>query len=151
MRYRALLMTCALVAASACGAPSQRGAALYGEGRYIEAAEAFERTEERLPDSSSTECAEYGLYRGLTFLRLDDLKGARQWLSYASSVERKNPDGLSEAEQRALRDAWAELERRSREQSDTPEPALTEVAASEAPQPPGAGRNGNGHRSVRTQ
>lgn len=150
MRYRALLMTCALVAVSACGTPSQRGAALYGEGRYIEAAEVFERTEKRLPESSSTERAEYGLYRGLTFLRLDDLRGARQWLSYTSSVERNNP-GLSEAEQRALRHGWAELERRSREQTDGPQPALPEFAESDAQQPRGAGQHANGQRSVRTQ
>lgn len=150
MRSRVLLVTCCLAAASACGTPAERGAALYGEGRYIEAAEVFERTEGRLATAASGECAEYGLYRGLTFLRLDDLRGARQWLAYASSVERRNPGRLSGSQQLALEHGWTELERRSRELAEAPEPVTGRVAETYAEQVPrGAGPNANGHRSVR--
>jgi hypothetical protein len=55
---------------SACGVQYvSRGAALYGDGRYIEAEEVFERSEARLGDSSASERARFGLYRGATATR----------------------------------------------------------------------------------
>jgi len=135
-----------------CGASAERGPALYGQGRYIEAAEVFERTEPRLARSSAEDCARYGLYRGLTFLRLDDLRGAREWLSYASSVERKHPGQLSSDERRSLERAWAELARRSKDQGESPSAPAGAVAATDPEAVPHvAGPTANGRRSVRTE
>ena len=62
-----------LVSATACGGHYvSRGSALYDEARYVEAAEVFERTEDRLVSSSNAERARFGLYRGATFLKLGD-------------------------------------------------------------------------------
>jgi hypothetical protein len=92
----------------------QRCETLYQERRYIEAAEAFERTEQRLTRASAEERAEYGLYRGLTFLHLDDLASARTWLGYAYAVERAVPGALAPDERTLLGNGWAELDQRTR-------------------------------------
>jgi hypothetical protein len=87
----------ALVAMSlgACGSHYvARGATLYGEGHYVEAEEVFERTEGRLAESSSSERARFGLYRGATFLKLGDAMHAARWLGYARSVMSSDPDAL---------------------------------------------------------
>ena len=86
----------ALVALSgACGAHYvNRGTELYSDGRYVEAAEVFERTEAQLADSSSSERARFGLYRGATFLKLGDAVHAARWLGYARSVVTQDPDAL---------------------------------------------------------
>ncbi len=146
MRFRALSLAFVVVTAGGCGTSAQRGAALYGDGRYIEAAEVFERTEARLPRCDGDERAEYGLYRGLTFLRLDDVNSARQWLSYAASVERREPGSLSDDERRALARAQAEAERRAAEQP-APAPKVEAVAASDSALH--LGTSANGRRSVR--
>jgi hypothetical protein len=104
----------ALLALLGCSRYVQRGEVLYREHRYIEAAEAFERTEDRLSQSSTEERAEYGLYRGLTFLYLDDVASARLWLGYAYAVVRKAPDTLHREEQTLLDRGWAEVDQRSR-------------------------------------
>lgn len=103
-------LACAL---GGCSHYVQRGEALYREHRYIEAAEAFERTETRLPSSTSEERAEYGLYRGLTFLYLDDLGGARTWLGYAYSIVQKAPGALHQEERALLGRGFVELDQRS--------------------------------------
>jgi tetratricopeptide (TPR) repeat protein len=87
----------------ACGAHSiQRGRDLYADGRYVEAAEVFERSEERIEGASLSERAEYGLYRGATFYALGDFEHARRWLSFSYDVSRVNPDALSDDEQQLL-------------------------------------------------
>jgi hypothetical protein len=84
---------------SACGGHYvTRGADLYGDGRYVEAEEVFERTEERLSASSATERARFGLYRGATFLKLGDAVHAARWLGYARSVVTSEPGALSSDE-----------------------------------------------------
>jgi hypothetical protein len=83
----------------ACGSHYvSRGATLYGDGHYVEAEEMFERTEGRLADSSSSERARFGLYRGATFLKLGDPVHAARWLGYARSVMSSDPDALSAAD-----------------------------------------------------
>ena len=107
----ALTAAFAVAGASACAAPYvNRGATLYEHGRYIEAAEVFERTEYRLAESPDGERARYALYRGLTFVQLGDLGHARLWLSYAYQVERKEPGTLGKAELGIIESAWAEVE-----------------------------------------
>jgi hypothetical protein len=83
--------------ATACGGHYvSRGTTLYDEARYVEAAEVFERTEDRLASSSSAERARFGLYRGATFLKLGDTTHAARWLGYARSVVQSEPDALAD-------------------------------------------------------
>lgn len=107
------LCACTVLLLSAgCNTYVQRGSTLYHEGHYVEAAEVFERTEQRLPSAKTRECAEYGLYRGLTLLALGDFRNAHRWLSYAYEVERTGP-GTLQAHQRAMLDrGWNDLNRR---------------------------------------
>lgn len=106
----ALVLLVGLV--SACSGYVKRGSALYADGRYIEAAEVFERTEARLDESNPRQQAEYGLYRGLTLLVLGDAPGARRWLSYAYAVEQSHP-GVLRGNRRALLDhGWGDLQSR---------------------------------------
>jgi hypothetical protein len=109
VRWR--LLGCALVAlASACGQHYvARGADLYGDGQYIEAAEVFERTEGRLAQSSAGEQARFGLYRGATFLKLGDAAHAARWLGYARSVVNRNPDALGSSELELLESSLKRL------------------------------------------
>lgn len=108
----ALLVVAVLGLGVGCSGYVKRGTALYADGRYIEAAEVFERTEHRLNESNPKQQAEYGLYRGLTLLVLGDTGGARRWLSYAYQVERANP-GILRGNRRSLLDrGWVELQSR---------------------------------------
>jgi len=132
--------------ASACSPYVNRGETLYREGRYIEAAEVFELTEAKLKASSSEVCAEYGLYRGLTYLRLDDLRNAQVWLTYAAVVEKKLPGQLTSDEKKMLTQGWKELTDRTRARGVThQEPER--VASSESSHL-GSGPPSNGRRSV---
>ena len=92
VRSSLALLLAATLAASIIGCEGyvRRGSSLYADGRYIEAAEVFERTEQRLPDTTPRERAEYGLYRGMTFLVLGDLQNAHRWMAYAYEVERSH-------------------------------------------------------------
>src|SRR5262249_10357919 len=111
--FALILATAAAATTIGCGAYVQHGETLYHEGHYIEAAEVFELTEDRLREASLGERAEYGVYRGLTFLRLDDVDNARRWLGYAYALERRDPDALRSYEQSLLARGWAEVEQRS--------------------------------------
>jgi len=89
------LVACALWLTTACGAHYvTHGTALYDDGHYVEAAEVFEKTEERLASSSNSERARFGLYRGATFLKLGDVPHAAHWLGYARSIVTRDPDAL---------------------------------------------------------
>ena len=92
----------ALPLSVACGSPVGRGTALYQQQNYIEAAEAFERTQVRLVTMEPAERARYGLYRGLTFMALGDLHGAERWLDYADAQQRTQPMSLPNKERDLL-------------------------------------------------
>jgi hypothetical protein len=79
-----------------------RGADLYAGGRYIEAAEVFERTERRLPGATSPDRARYGLYRGATLLALGDARHAQNWLSFSAQIVQVDRASLSEEERLML-------------------------------------------------
>lgn len=97
---------------SACANPTQRGQALYVEGRLIEAAEVFEHGEENLNHLGSRDCVRYGLYRGATLLKLGDLDGAARWLYFAQQAENHNPGSLEASDRQLLRLAFKDLDRR---------------------------------------
>lgn len=116
-----------------CSGYVTRGRALYAEGRYIEAAEVFERTEHRLlNDSTPSECARYGLYRGLTLLTLGDARNAHRWLAYAYNVERARPGSLDEEERGMLDQGWGEL-RQTLRTAEAPASPDHSVAAGGSP------------------
>jgi hypothetical protein len=100
---RVLILALALATGVGCAAHYvSRGADLYAGGRYIEAAEVFERTEKRLASSGSADRARYGLYRGATLLALGDGARAQTWLSYTSQILQSEPSALSEEEHTML-------------------------------------------------
>lgn len=114
MRRLPLILALAAFTLAGCESHVRRGTTLYADGRYVEAAEVFERTEYRLTDCTPRERAEYGLYRGMTLLVLGDLPNARRWLTYAYEVERVAPGALR-TDRRALLDrGWFELGQRQR-------------------------------------
>jgi len=120
---------------SGCGGHYvNRGADLFADGRYVEAAEVFERTQHRLPKSDADEQARYGLYRGATLFLLGDFAHAQQWLAYAYEVERKSPGALDREDRAFLDRVWSALEARYR---GLP-PSNTGTAVAAAPPPPPA-------------
>ena len=149
MRLSLVLSAVALAIASpACSPYVNRGETLYREGRYIEAAELFELTEAKLKRSSSEICAEYGLYRGLTYLRLDDLRSAHLWLAYAYSVEQQLPGQLTSEERVLLDRGWKELEQRERSHGpDDPSRVATKDGSARL----SAGSTANGQRAVTSE
>lgn len=123
------------IALTACGANHyvQRGADLYGEGRYVEADEVFERSEPRVARATLEQRAAYAAYRGATFVALGDLQHAHRWLSVASEIERTRPGTLRPAEKAFLDGAWRALTNRM---PPAPAPATTAIASSsQAPSP----------------
>ncbi|MBK7582562.1 MAG: hypothetical protein IPI67_20485 [Myxococcales bacterium] len=149
MRWVLPILTLALgVTLAGCEGHVRRGTTLYADGRYVEAAEVFERTEYRLTQFTPRERAEYGVYRGMTLLVLGDLAHARRWLTYAYEVEKVAPGALR-SDRRALLDrGWFELGQRLRTELErTARDDGTALAArqppSTAPAPP---RNDAGNR-----
>jgi len=137
------------LALAACSPYVNRGEVLYREGRYIEAAEVFELTEAKLKASPPQICAEYGLFRGLTYLKLDDLRSAHTWLTYASGVEHGKPGQLTTDERALLDHAWKELGERIRARGPVPEEPARMVASEQGggSHVSGAG-SANGRRSI---
>ena len=114
--------------ATACASSNDRGRALYAEGRFIEAAEVYEHSESRLDDFTQIERARYGLYRGMTLLRLGDLNGAEKWLTYAQTTETTARDGLLPRELSALKQARTLLEQARVKETRSPDPFSDAVA-----------------------
>jgi len=126
------LLASAALALGACGGHFvARGADLYDDGRYVEAAEVFERTEERLAQSPSEERARFGLYRGATYLKLGDAVHAARWLGYARSVVTSDPQALDSGELQLLE---ASLKTLASTKPALPEPKSdSELATAPAP------------------
>ena len=130
-RTAPLLVVAALLAG--CGGHYvNRGSDLFSDGRYVEAAEVFERTQDRLTKSDAGEQARYGLYRGATLFVLGDFAHAQSWLAYAYEVEKVNPGALDREDRAFLDRVWIALEARYR---GLP-PNNTGTAVATAPPPP---------------
>lgn len=108
----------------------QRGADLYGEGRYVEADEVFARSEPRVARAAIEQRAAYAAYRGATFVALGDLPHAQHWLSMATEIERANPGTLRAEERKFLEGAWRAYANRLPLTPPTPGPANTAIASS---------------------
>lgn len=107
-----------------------RGADLYAGGRYIEAAEVFERTEPRLDASAAAERARYGLYRGATLLALGDAVRAEHWLNFSREIVNAESGALSPEDRAMLDRAFGVLA--SRRPVTTQPPEGAEVASSQS-------------------
>jgi hypothetical protein len=116
----------------ACGSPVGRGTTLYRQQNYIEAAEAFERTQERLVTMKPVERARYGLYRGLTFMALGDLHGAERWFDYADEQQRTQPMVLPDNERNLLTFSRRELSQRIHDTWPKPANNITQGVAASA-------------------
>jgi hypothetical protein len=114
---------------AACGSSVGRGATLYRQQNYIEAAEAFERTQDRLATMEPGDRARYGLYRGLTFMALGDLRNAERWLDYAELQQRAQPAILAQDERDLLARGRVELSQRVRDAWPKPERDSTQGLA----------------------
>jgi len=130
--FAAVVLCSALVA---CGAGHyvQRGADLYGQGRYVEADEVFERSQGRVSRAGVSERAAYATYRGATYVALGDLHHAQHWLAIATELERSHPGSLRKEERDFLDGAWRAFANRL---PATPPPTGTAIASSsQAPSP----------------
>lgn len=119
----------------ACGSPIGRGTTLYQQQNYIEAAEAFERTEDRLATMQPGDRIRYGLYRGLTFLQLGDLRSAEHWLDYAQAEQHKQSQSLTTEELRLLQQGRRLLSERIRDSWPKPEPSWSKQMAASKSEP----------------
>lgn len=123
MRCTILLVLATLLVTAGCGGSCVgRGVSLYEERNYIEAAEAFERTQNRLATMKPVERVRYGLYRGLTLLALGDLRGGERWLDYADVQQRLEPVVLPDEERAMLAHGRTELAQRLQASWPKPEP-----------------------------
>jgi hypothetical protein len=102
VNFRTILLLALALCAGCASRYVVRGADLYASGRYIEAAEVFERTEARLQEASTADRARYGLYRGVTLLALGDTLRAGNWLSYSHEIVSAEPSSLSNEESTML-------------------------------------------------
>jgi hypothetical protein len=114
---------------AACGSGHyvQRGADLYGEGRYVEADEVFARSEPRIEHAALEQRAAYAAYRGATFVALGDLQHAQHWLTMASEIEHAHPGTLRPEERSFLEGAWRAFANRL---PPAPPPVNTAIASS---------------------
>jgi hypothetical protein len=127
MRLSSLILVCIVM--TGCGSSIGRGTTLYQQRSYIEAAEVFERTQNRLASMDPIERARYGLYRGLTLMALGDLRGAERWLDYAEAQEHSLPGLLARDERTMLTQGRMDLGERRQATWPKPEPRWAQGVA----------------------
>ncbi len=132
MQRNLLLFVGAALMTAACSSSVGRGTALYREQSYIEAAEAFERTQDRLTTMDAVDRARYGLYRGLTLMALGDLRGAERWLDYAEAQQRSHPGLLAYNERAMLTQGRRDLSQKLQASWPKPQPHWTQTVAATA-------------------
>jgi len=116
--------------ATGCGSSIGRATSLYHQQNYVEAAEVFERTQNRLAAMDSVDRARYGLYRGLTLMALGDLRGAEPWLDYAEAQQRGQSGLLAQDEREMLTRGRRDLTQQRQANWPKPEPRwIRSVAA----------------------
>ena len=125
---------CSALVACSANRYVQRGADLYGQGRYVEADEVFERSQARVARSGVHERAAYAAYRGATYVALGDLHHGQHWLAIATELERSHPGALRREEREFLDGAWRAFANRL--PATPPAPTGTAIASSsQAPAP----------------
>jgi len=122
-----LLLSC-LAVVFGCANTTERGRALYVEGRLVDAAEVFEHGEWQLGQLDPKARVHYGLYRGATLLSLGDLDGASRWLYFAQQAENHSPGSLAPSDAQMLKVAFTDLDRRRALVRPTVDPMTGAVA-----------------------
>ena len=98
------------LAAAGCGGGYIGGAKrAYGQGRYLEAAEKLGQHENEVGELSPLRQADYGIYRGLSLMRLNDYPAATYWFEFVYDVERRSPGTLRPEQQRELDQGWDQV------------------------------------------
>jgi tetratricopeptide (TPR) repeat protein len=82
----------------------------YDDGRYFEAAELLAAREEDMRDLPVFKRARYGVYRGLSLLRLGEYESAEEWLRYAHELDAEHHT-LAPRQRERLAAGLAELAR----------------------------------------
>ncbi|HKO46251.1 MAG TPA: hypothetical protein VJV79_00925 [Polyangiaceae bacterium] len=133
-----LSVAACFVGLTACGSGHyvQRGADLYGEGRFVEADEVFARSEPRVAQAALEQRAAYAAYRGATFVALGDLPHAQHWLTVATEIERARPGTLRSEERAFLDGAWRAYSNRLPAAPPAPAAGSTALASSSQGPPP---------------
>jgi hypothetical protein len=97
-RWRLVVSWCLAtvgLGAGGCTHRVEQAESAYRDGRYLEAAEDLAEQEGQLEQLSLSDRAQYGLYRGLSLLKLGEIDGAQHWLQYSADVERTAPGSLA--------------------------------------------------------
>ncbi len=112
-RLGALLASSFLLFLIGCGGYLGHAQRAYQDGRYLEVAENLGDHEDEVPALSPRKQVSYGLYRGLSLMRLGDRDGAERWLDFAEQIEAKQPGTLRPEEKRELTAARGRLAKSS--------------------------------------
>jgi len=92
-----------------CGSYLGSAQRAYQDGRYLEVAENLGGHEADVPRLEPAKQANYGLYRGLSLMRLGDQEAAIHWLDFAADIEKKLPGSLLPEQRKELEDARDKL------------------------------------------
>lgn len=140
MRRIGAALSCAVFfLVTGCGSTLSTARRAYYDGRYLEVAEQLGDCENEVSRLSPDNQADYGLYRGLSLLKLGDDEEASRWLEFTAAIEAKLPGTLLPREKAELGRARALLAKNmlakstlakgTSEQSSTPAPAVSLRAA----------------------
>jgi hypothetical protein len=114
-----------------CGSYLGNAQRAYQEGRFLEAAENLGNHEAEVARLEPAKQANYGLYRGLSLLKLGDHDAASQWLGFAADIEKKRPGSLQPAQRRELEDAQGQLAKSMEVERPSNDMAMTTRNASD--------------------
>lgn len=109
----ALATTFFLMFAPGCGSYLGSAQRAYQEGRYLEVAENLGDHEAEVTNLEPSKQANYGLYRGLSLMKLGDHEAAGHWLDFAADVEKQRPGSLLPKQRQELDEARGELAKTS--------------------------------------
>ncbi len=98
-----------LLFALGCGSYLGSAQRAYQDGRYLEVAENLGDHEADVPQLEPGKQANYGLYRGLSLMRLGDQEAATHWLDFAADIEKKRPGSLLPEQRKELQVARDKL------------------------------------------
>lgn len=125
------LFIATLIFATGCGSYVGGAKNAYSQGRYLEAAERLGQHEHEVSDLSPPSQAEYGMYRGLSLMKVADYPGAMRWLDFAFKVEQRHPGTLLPEQRRELEDGLMHCTRAIASEATVRRASLAEPMASE--------------------
>lgn len=125
------LFIATLIFATGCGSYVGGAKNAYSQGRYLEAAERLGQHEHEVSELSPPSQAEYGMYRGLSLMKVADYPGAMRWLDFAFKVEQRHPGTLLPEQRRELEDGLMHCTRAIASEATVRRASLAEPMASE--------------------